>query len=187
LVDYDDQELEKLHAFLRMLLPRLRGQEADPVLIDGAVRLAGYKLVNKREHTIELEKGEGKTLDPLSVGGGQAWEDPRQKLSEIIKKIHSLFTGKYTDAEVAGWFTAVTGNVVADERIQMQAKANPTPGQFANGDYKLVLGEAIAKALASHHAMSEQTLQNPKVFEEVAETLLQDVYEKARQRAGAAE
>jgi len=180
LVDYDDQELEKLHAFLQMLLPRLRGQEPDPVLIDGAVRLAGYKLVNKREHTIELDKGEAKALDPLSAGGGQAWEDPRQKLSEIIKKIHSLFTGKYSDAEVAGWFTAVAGNVVADERIQMQAKANPTAGQFANGDYKLVLGEAIAKALASHHAMSEQTLQNPKVFEEVAETLLQDVYEKAR-------
>jgi len=186
LVDYDDQELEKLHAFLQMLLPRLRGQEADPVLIDGAVRLAGYKLVNKREHTIELEKGKGKALDPLTVGGGQAWEDPREKLSEIIKKIHSLFTGRYTDAEVAGWFTAVTGNVVADERIQMQAKANPTAGQFANGDYKLVLGEAIAKALASHYAMSEQTLQNPKVFEEVAETLLQDVYEKARASAASA-
>ena len=62
----------------------------------------------------------------------------------------------------------------------MQAKANPTAGQFANGDYKLVLGEAIAKALASHHAMSEQTLQNPKVFEDVAEALLAEVYEKAR-------
>jgi type I restriction enzyme R subunit len=186
LVDYDDPDLEKLHAFLQMLLPRLRGQDADPVLIDGAVRLAGYKLVNKREHTIELEKGEAKALDPLSAGGGQAWEDPRQKLSEIIKKIHGLFTGKYSDAEVAGWFTAVTGNVVADERIQMQAKANPTAGQFANGDYKLVLGEAIAKALASHHAMSEQTLQNPKVFEEVAEALLQDVYDKARKGAATA-
>jgi hypothetical protein len=67
-----------------------------------------------------------------------------------------------------------------DERIQMQAKANPTAGQFANGDYKLVLGEAIAKALARHHAMSEQTLQNPKVFDDVAEALLADVYEQAR-------
>jgi hypothetical protein len=76
-------------------------------------------LVNKREHDIKLEKGEAKPLNPLSAGGGEGWEDPRQKLSEIIKKMHSLFTGKYTDAEVAGWFTAVTGNVVADERIQM--------------------------------------------------------------------
>ncbi len=180
IVDYDDPEMEKLHAFLKMLLPRLRGQDADPVLIDGAVRLAGYKLVNKREHALDLEKGESRTLDPMSSGGGQAWEDPRQKLSEIIKKIHSLFTGKYTDAEIAGWFTAVTGNVVSDERIQVQAKANPTAAQFANGDYKTVLAEAVIKALSSHHAMSEQMLQNPKVFEEVAEVLLTDVYEQAR-------
>lgn len=96
----------------------------------------------------------------MSSGGGQAWEDPRQKLSEIIKKIHSLFTGKYTDAEIAGWFTAVTGNVVADERIQVQAKANLTAAQFANGDYKTVLAEAVIKALSSYHAMSEQMLQN---------------------------
>jgi type I restriction enzyme R subunit len=46
-----------------------------------------------------------------------------------------------------------------------------------------VLGEAIAKALASHHAMSEQTLQNPKVFEDLAEALLTDVYEQARAAA----
>lgn len=63
LVDYDDPELEKLHAFLKMLLPRLRGQDDDPVTIDGAVRLAGYKLVNKREHSLDLEKGESKPLD----------------------------------------------------------------------------------------------------------------------------
>lgn len=180
LVDYDDPELEKLHAFLKMLLPRLRGQEPDPVLIDGAVRLAGYKLVNKREHDIKLEKGEAKALNPLSAGGGEAWEDPRQKLSEIIKKIHSLFTGKYSDAEVEGWFTAVIGNTVSDPRIVAQAKANPTVGQFANGDFKAVLAEAIIKALNSHHSMSDQALQNPKVFEEVAETLLGDVYEKAK-------
>ena len=91
-----------------------------------------------------------------------------------------MLTGKYTDAEIAGWFTAVTGNVVADERIQVQAKANPTAAQFANGDYKTVLAEAVIKALSSHHAMSEQMLQNPKVFEDVAEVLLMDVYEQAR-------
>ena len=55
LVDYDDPDLERLHAFLKMLLPRLRGQDPDPMLIDGAVRLARYKLVNKRAHDLSLE------------------------------------------------------------------------------------------------------------------------------------
>ena len=185
LVDYDDANLERLHAFLKMLLPRLRGQDDDPVMIDGAVRLAGYKLVNKREHSLDLEKGEARTLDPLGAGGGEPHEDPRTKLSEIIKKIHSLFTGKYSDAEVAGWFTAVIGNTASDERIVTQAKANPTAAQFANGDFKAVLAEAVIKALQSHHEMSDQMLQNPKVFDDVAEALLGEVYETARQASGA--
>jgi type I restriction enzyme R subunit len=180
IVDYDDVELEKLHAFLKMLLPRLRGQEDDPVNIDGAVRLAGYKLVNKREHSLDLEKGESRPLDPLGGGGGEAQEDPRARLSEIIKKIHGLFAGKHTDAEIAGWFTAVVGNTVSDDRIVTQAKANPTASQFGNGDYRTVLAQAVIKALASQHSMSDQMLQDPKVFDEVAEALLGEVYEMAR-------
>lgn len=180
LVDYGDPDLERLHAFLKMLLPRLRGQDPDPTLIDGAVRLARYKLVNKREHDLSLEKGEARALDPLGIGGGEVQDDPLVKLSEIIKKIHTLFAGKFTDAEIAGWYTAVVGNAAADPRIITQAKANSTPGQFANGDFKTVLAEAIIKALQSHHSMSDQALQNPKVFEEVAEALLPDVYERAK-------
>ncbi len=84
---------------------------------------------------------------------------------------------------MAGWFTAVTGNGVADERIQIQAKANPSAAQFANGDYKTVLADAVIKALSSHHRLSEQMLQNPKVFHVVAETLPADVYEPARSGA----
>jgi type I restriction enzyme R subunit len=180
LVDYDDPELEKLHAFLKMLLPRLQGQDPDPVLIDGAVRLVVYKLVNKREHTLDLEKGETRPLDPLGAGGGDPHADPKAKLSEIIKKIHPLFAGKHSDAEIAGWFTAVVGNAVANEKIVAQAKANATAGQFANGDFKSVLAEAVIKALQSHHSISDQMLQNPKIFDEVAEALLPEIYEQAR-------
>ena len=72
---------------------------------------------------------------------------------------------------------------MADERIVTQAKANPTAAQFANGDFRAVLAEAVIKALQSHHDMSDQMIQNPKVFDDVAEALLQDVYEKARATA----
>lgn len=180
IVEYDDPELEILHAFLKCLLPRLRGVEDDPVLLDSALRLAHYKLVNKREYTIELGKSELATINPFGPGGGMVRDDPRAKLSEILRKIHSLFTGKYSDAEVEGWFTAIVGNTAADERIQEQAKANATPGQFANGDFRAVLADAVVKALSSHHAMSEQMLQNPKIFDDVAEALLPEIYEQAR-------
>jgi type I restriction enzyme, R subunit len=38
----------------------------------------------------------------------------------------------------------------------------------------------VIKALQSHHSMSEQMLQNPKVFDEVAEALLPEIHEQAR-------
>lgn len=76
-------------------------------------------------------------------------------MSELIRKIHSIVAGKHSDAEIAGWYTAAAGTV-AVPRIVAQPKANPTAGQFANGDFKAVLAEAVMKALQSHHSMSDQ-------------------------------
>lgn len=180
IVDYNDPDLEKLHAFMRMLLPRLRGNTDDPLQLDKAIRLANYKVMNRQDHELDLKKGEAKQLDPFGVGSGEPFEDPNAKLSEIIKKIHSLFSGKFTDAEIAGWFTAVVGNTANDDRVIAQAKANPNMHQFANGDFEKVLSESIIQALSSNHAMSEQMLQNPKVFREMAEALLPEIYDRAR-------
>ena len=180
LVDYDDQDLEKLHAFLKRLLPRLRSEDGDEPAIDSLARLAGYKLKNMTEHELELDKGEARKLDPMAAGGGLPWDDPRLRLSIIIKKMNEIFAGKHSDAEFEGWATSVIGNASADAALGEQAKANSTAGQFANGDYRNVLSQAVIRALESHHSMSEQTLQNAKIFDEVAELLLPEVYERAR-------
>lgn len=180
IVDYDDPELEKLHAFLKMLQPRLRGHDDDPILLDNAVRLAGYKLVNKRENSLNLETGKPEEIQPFGPGGGLAHEDPKAKLSEIIKKIHSLFTGKHSDPEIEGWFTTIVGNAAADDRMVTQAKANSSQEQFANGDFRSVLAQAVIQALTSHRSMSEQMLQDSKVFDDVAETLLPEIYARAK-------
>jgi type I restriction enzyme R subunit len=186
IVDYNDPDLEKLHAFLKMLQPRLRGQGDDPISIEGAARLAGYKLKNKTEHDLSLAGGEAKTLDPMAAGGGLAWDDPKLRLSTIIMKMNEIFAGKHSDSEIEGWATAVVGNASEDSDLAEQAKANSTAGQFANGDYRSVLSQAIIRALESHHSMSEQALQNPKVFAEIADLLLPEVYEKAKSSAGRA-
>ena len=179
MVDYGDVELEKLHAFLKMLLPRLRGLGDDPILLDNAIRLSQYKLFNKHETKLDLFKGTAEELKAFGPGGGGANEDPREKLSEIIKRIHSLFTGKHSDPEIEGWFTAVVGNAIADDRIITQARANSSQEQFANGDFRSVLAQAVIKALTSHKSMSEQMLQDPKVFDDVADALLPEIYKQA--------
>jgi hypothetical protein len=94
------------------------------------------------------------------------------------ERVNENFAGKHSDSE--GRATDVIGNASEDSDIAGQAKANLTAGQFANGDYRSVLSQAIIWALESHYSMSEQALQNPKVFEEIADLLLPEVYEKAR-------
>jgi type I restriction enzyme, R subunit len=64
--------------------------------------------------------------------------------------------------------------------------ANPTAAQFGNGDCRTALAEAVTKALNSQHSMSDQALQDPKVFNEVAEACLAEVYAKAREAQAAA-
>ena len=183
IVDYNDADLEKLHAFLKLLQPRLRGQEDDPISIDGAARLAGYKLKKKTEHDLSLAGGEATALDPMAAGGGLAWDDPKLRLSAIIMKMNEIFAGVHTNSEHEGWATAVIGNASADPALAEQARANPTASQFSNGDYRSVLSQVIIKTLESHHSMSEQALQNPKVFTEIADVFLSEIYERARATA----
>ena len=149
-------------------------------MLDGTLRLAGYKLVNKRETQLDMNKGEGKPLMPPGPGGGEPHEDPEKKLSEIIQKIHSLFTGKHSDPEVEGWFTAVVGNTILSDQVKMEAKANSTLEQFANGSVKEILLSAVKKSYLSHESMAQQVLQDRRVFEQLAEVLLPEIYAKAR-------
>jgi type I restriction enzyme R subunit len=129
---------------------------------------------------LELDKGEAKKLDPLTAGGGKPWDDPKLRLSLIIQKMNEIFAGKHSDPESEGWATSVIGNTSANIALIEQANANPTASQFANGDYRSILSQSIIRALESHHSMSKQALQNPKVFDELAELLLPEVFERAR-------
>ena len=59
---YDDADLERLHAFCRMLLPRLQGKGSGEEALDKSVRLAGYTLVNEQTHQLNLASGTAGTL-----------------------------------------------------------------------------------------------------------------------------
>ena len=93
-----------------------------------AARLAGYKPVNKTVHDLQLNAGESKTLDPMGGGGGLPWDDPRARISLIIEKMNSIFSGKYSDAKFEGWATSVIGNASANAALTEQATANSTAG-----------------------------------------------------------
>lgn len=184
LVEYDDLDLERLHAFAKSLLPRLRGQSNEEAL-DGAVRLAGYKVINPKEHKLSLEGGEAKPMDPMGPGGGQAWDDPNDRLSIIIKKMNEVFSGNLSDADFRGYATTLIGKMVDDATLQEQAKANDTAEAFGNGAYEQKLTNAVVAALEGHSAMADQALKHSHVFKGLATLLLDEVYKRLRETADA--
>ncbi len=180
LVSYDDADLEKLHAYSKMLAPRLAGQGEPPVVVEGAVRLAGYKLVNRQQHDLSLEKGDVIELKPMQSGGGAAWDDPLDKLSIIIAKMNVVFAGNISDADLTGYATTLIGKLVSDNTLKEQARANDTVKAFSNGAYNKKLNEAVVGALDSHNMMAEQALTNEEIFKELAQVLVEEVYERLR-------
>ena len=177
---YDDADLERLHAFCRMLLPRLQGQAGGDETLDKSVRLAGYKVVNEQKHKLDMEAGTAEPMKPMSTGGGQAWDDPEDRLSAIIKKMNEVFSGNLSDADFKGYATTLIGKMVSDPTLQEQAQANDTVDAFANGAYETKLNHAVVEALDNHSTMADQALRHEKVFKGLAHLLVEEVYRQLR-------
>ena len=180
LVSYDDHDLEKLHAFSKMLLPRLQGKNVPDETLDGSVRLAGYKLINEKKHTLSLAGGTAEPLKPLTTGGGGAREEEHDRLSLVIKKMNEVFSGNLSDADFRGYATTLIGTLAADETLKEQALANDTVEAFSNGAYESKLNNAVVSALESHTAMASQALKHEDVFKKLSSILAEEVYNTLR-------
>ncbi len=181
LTDYGDADLERLHAFCRMLLPRLQGKAGGDEALDASVRLAGYKVVNEKERQLDLEAGKTVLLKPMGGGEGQTWDDPDERLSIIIQKMNEVFSGNLSEADFRGYATTLIGKMVADPTLREQAQANDTVDAFANGAYEGKLNIAVVDALESHNTMADQALRHEKVFKSLAGLLVGEVYRQLRQ------
>ena len=88
LVNYGDPDLEKLYAFGRLLLTKLKIDDGNgPLIIDDNVKLSYYRLTKTHEGSASLAAGETATVTgPTDVGtgrpegGGQGGTYPRSSM-----------------------------------------------------------------------------------------------------------
>ena len=179
LVDYDNPDLERLHAFSKSLLPRLFGKAEGGDLLDGAARLAIYKVAPPQDHKLSLEGGEAKPMKPMGLPG-QPWEDPSDRLSAIIQKMNELFSGNLTEGDFTGYATTLLAKLEEDATLLEQAQANDTVEAFGNGAYETKLNDAVVAALEKHSVMADQALKYPIVFKGLANLLVDEVYLRLR-------
>ena len=73
--------------------------------------------------------------------------------------------------------------MVLDPALREQARANDTVDAFANGAYETKLNYAVVEALDNHNAMADQALRHEKVFKDLANLLVEEVYRQLREKS----
>jgi type I restriction enzyme, R subunit len=125
IMPFTDVELEKTHAFLRLLRTKLPRREGGGLLnLDDDVSLAYYRLQKTFEGDISLPPGSTAIITgPSEVGTTKAKEDATSPLSEVIRTINDRVGTDFTDEDRL-LMEQVVGDLAKDEGLSAQARSN---------------------------------------------------------------
>lgn len=186
IVNFADTDLEKRSIFYKHLLPVLRIDREQSAIDLSAVLMTHYNLRSKGQAQITLSKeaSEDGKLSPLNeIGGGVAKDPAKEKLTEIIRTMNTLFDGELTDADLLNYANHIRDKMMESKVLANQAAANEIDQFGASPDFEKVMMKAVVDAFKSHKAMSEQVLKKESVKDGLSDMLLSMVYEglKAKQ------
>lgn len=173
IVDYDDDELEKLCIYARHLLPLLRVENLqDPIDLTGVV-LTHYRARRKGRANLVLETSEVKGLDPVSdIGSGVARDDEADWLSNILQRLNDIFAGEnLTDKDMTNYLHTIADKVRENQPVMDQLRNN-TREQALLGDFPKAVGDAILDSRESHESQAMQYLTKQHIAVAFRELLL---------------
>ena len=103
IVDYADEELLKLSAFVKALIPNLKTYNPkDPINIDD-VKLSHYKLHKQKKQNISLVGDEVELGAIDGVGSALAKDPEKELLFAILGHMNALFEGDLTDEDMINY------------------------------------------------------------------------------------
>ena len=179
IVDYGDEELLKLWAFTKALIPNLKtSNQEDPIDIS-AVELTHYKLHQQKSKNIGLT-GEDNKLPPIVGEGGAVAKDPEKEfLSAIVEKMNALFGGDFTDADVTNYAQTISDKVMEDTKVVNQVKNN-TKEQAMMGGFAKAIGDAVINSLDTHQNMATKVLGEERVKDGLADIVYELLVKELR-------
>ncbi len=173
---YQDADLEKLYAFVRLLLTKLPRRGASEGLdLGDEVALKFYRLQKISEGAIQLEPGEGgEVRGPTAVGTGET-VDERVELSTLIELVNERFGTDFTAADEL-FFEQIREEAVADESLRQAAHANSVE------NFRYVFDQTLTNLFIDRMGQNQEIFarfMNDKPFQQlVTEHLLHAVYEQ---------
>ncbi len=91
IISFEDIELEKLFIFLKYVNKKLPKEESERLKISDSIDLDSLRIQKIGEHQLSLEDKQGE-IEPFSPDGSNGTvEEPMDFLSEILKKINTVF------------------------------------------------------------------------------------------------
>ena len=171
IVEYDDQELEKLSLFARNLRPMLREQAADEDEIDlSNVAMSHYRLSKLRQQDIQLkaDSTEHKLEPGNNLGTAKAKDKKEDFLSVILSRVNEIFiTDKLTDKDMINYVHTVADKMSENVRMMKQIQNN-TREQAMLGEFDTALDDAVLDSNDAHTEQMTQLMSDPAKMKQFA-------------------
>ena len=168
IVDYEDEELEKLWAFVKHLIPNLRNYQTSEPIDISMVELTHYKLHRQKEESIALSGNS--QLQSGGSGGAVAKEPEKELLSYILDEMNTLFAGDFSSDDILNYAKTLKDRMAENKTVVEQVQNN-TQEQAMMGGFAESMSDAIIENMESHQEMATQALTEDRVMSGLANIL----------------
>ncbi len=161
IVDYADEELLKLWAFVKALIPNLKTVDpVDPIDIS-LVQLTHYKLHKQKTKNIGLS-GNDNELPPLKPGEAVGRDPEKELLSQIVGHMNALFEGELTDDDMLNYARTIKDKVMENSKVVEQVNNN-SKEQAMMGGFAEAINDAVIESLDAHQNLATQVLGEERI------------------------
>lgn len=184
LVDFDDEELEKLNVYAAHLRPLLAEERLDEEIDLSLLQMTHYKLSEKRTQALKLAEQDEEPAYGLtgvtSVGGHAPRDQKSEKLAEIIERLNDLFASEgLSKNDLISAANAYVDQVEQNQGLVDQLLNNSFE-QALLGGIKSAVTDAVINSMEKSGAVGNRFLSD----KQVEAAMLRMVYEMTRQRHG---
>jgi len=164
IVDYEDSELEQLSVYAKHLHPLLRRDRLEQEEIDvSELFLTHYRITKRQEQQLRLAEGQGEySLRPGNdVGSGKAHDPEKQRLSEVIQSLNTLFGADVSNEDQVQFLTAIAQRISRQDDVMSQVK-NHSAEQIMHGLFPSRVTDTVLDAMTENEKLSLAVLDNER-------------------------
>ena len=176
-IDFRDPDLERLYAYGRLLLTKLKSPgEGGTLDLGEDVRLHYYRLSRTHEGSVSLDPGEAEPVTgPTDVGTGRGKEADIAKLSEIVGVLNDRFGTDFTRADQL-WFDQIIEDMSGNKELEDQARNNPIENFKLEFDPKVM--QAVVSRIERNENIASKFFTDEEMRAVVIQMMAAEVYKR---------